>query len=307
MASRPVNGEMLYLGIDGGGSKCRAIIVSSDERLLGSGLAGPANPLQGVELALDSITTATQLAMVEAGLELRDASRIVAGLGLAGVHLPRLFTVINEWRHPFRHMFLTTDLHAACLGSHRGQDGAVIVAGTGSCGFSGVNGKRLTLGAHGFVMGDKGSGAWMGLEAIKAVLLASDGLGPQTLLSELLHNELACKDLLLVEKMAGVTSREYAKLAPLVFEAADQQDLVATEILRTGGAYISDMAHKLLETQPPRLSLIGGISTRLRPWLDPDIAAQISPPLEQPEVGAIYYARKAFSGLGVKASQSAAG
>ena len=59
--------------------------------------------------------------------------QVVAGLGLAGVNLPGLYQKINEWHHPFKEMFLTTDLHTACIGAHKGADGAVIITGTGSC------------------------------------------------------------------------------------------------------------------------------------------------------------------------------
>lgn len=55
------------------------------------------------------------------------------------------------------------------MGAHTRDEGAVMIAGTGSCGYSFVNGKATILGAHGFPFGDKCSGAWIGLEAVKAV------------------------------------------------------------------------------------------------------------------------------------------
>jgi glucosamine kinase len=212
-------------------------------------------------------------------------------VGLAGVNLPHLFTAINEWQHPFLRMYLTSDLHTACLGAHEGKEGAVIVVGTGSCGFSSVNGDTLNLGGHGFLMGDQGSGAWVGLEAIKAVLLAMDDLGPQTLLSRSLAQHLDCEGLAMVEEMTGMPSRNYAKIAPLVFTAAEQEDSVALNILKEAGLYISALANKLLATNPQRLSMIGGVSMRLLPWLDEAIVAQVVDPIEQPEFGAIHFAK----------------
>jgi len=291
MAFKPDSVEALYLGIDGGGSKCRAVITASDGRVLGEGLGGPANPYFGLERAITSILEATEQALANAGLVPEDKGRLIAGVGLAGVNLPHLFAEVNKWQHPFLRMYLTTDLHAACLGAHEGKEGAVIVVGTGSCGFSVVNGEALILGAHGFLMGDKGSGAWIGLEAIKAVLLAADELGPQTQLSDSIEQLLGCKGLAMIEKMTGVPSRSYAKIAPLVFAAAEQQDSVAIDILTESGRYISALANKLLATEPLRLSMIGGVSMRLSPWLDKAVVEQVLAPIEQPEFGAIHFAK----------------
>ncbi len=55
--------DRLFLGIDGGGSKCRAILVSSTNECLGAGVAGPANPFQDEEQAFHSVMEATGLAL----------------------------------------------------------------------------------------------------------------------------------------------------------------------------------------------------------------------------------------------------
>ena len=282
----------MYIGIDGGGTKCRARIINSQDQILGTGVGGPSNPLHGVPQTLNSIQTATDLALKEAGLPSAAAGRLIAGMGLAGVNLPSLYEIINNWDHPFKSMYLTTDLHIACLGAHNRDDGAVMIAGTGSCGYSCVNGKSIMIGGHGFPFGDNGSGAWMGLEAIKAVLLASDGLGPQTSLSDSIGNHLQAKGVMIVEKMAGSKSSDYAKLAIYVLDAADQGDQVALSIVKSGADYMSALAEKLWETNPPRMSLIGGLSHRLLTWMSPSIAESLSPPLNQPEFGAVYYAKK---------------
>lgn len=286
------NHEKLYLGIDGGGTKCRARIISASERIMGTGVGGPANPLHGVQQTLNSIQTATELALLDAGLPASAINQLIAGVGLAGVNLPSLFEIINNWQHPFAGMYLTTDLHIACLGAHSRDDGAVMVAGTGSCGYSYVKGKATVLGAHGFPFGDIGSGAWMGLEAIKAVLLASDNLGPQTMLTDSIGEHLQAKGVMIVDKMAAAKSSDYAKLAIFVLDAADAGDSIALSIVKQGAAYMSAVAEKLWETEPPRMSLLGGLGPRLIPWMSPSIAESLSPPLNQPEFGAIYYAKK---------------
>lgn len=295
MAIVPTNNDVFFLGIDGGGSKCRASIYTASDQLLGTGTGGPANPLHGVQRTIDSIVSATGLALADAGLPANMMDQLIAGVGLAGVNLPSLFAVINSWKHPFKKMYLTTDLHIACLGAHKQNEGAVLVAGTGSCGYSWVSGEATILGAHGFPFGDQSSGAWMGLEAIKAVLLASDGLGPETRLRELIEDDLQAKGVMIVDKMAGAKSSDYAKFAIFVLNAAEQGDAVALAILKEGAAYMTAVAEKLWQTGVSRMSFIGGLSHRLIPWLSSSVAGRLSEPLAQPEYGAVFFAKQQYN------------
>jgi glucosamine kinase len=290
-----LDSEQLFIGIDGGGTKCRARLFSADDKVLGTGVGGPANPLHGQSQAKASILHAIEMALTEAGLPNSTAGDLIAGVGLAGVNLPSLFEVMNTWHHPFKKMYLTTDLHIACLGAHNRDEGAVMIAGTGSCGYSFVQGHATFIGGHGFPFGDKCSGAWIGLEAVKAVLLASDNLGPRTSLNELIGNHLGVNGVMIVDKMGAAKSNDYAQLARFVLDAADQNDEVAVSIMREGAAYMSAVAEKLLETGPSRMSLIGGLSERLIPWLKPSVATSLSSPINQPEYGAVYFAKQQYS------------
>lgn len=296
MTTRVNGGELYFLGVDGGGSKCKARLVASDGKILGVGVSGPANPFHGMQQTLTSITEAAALAVRDAGLENNVLQHTVAGLGLAGVNLPSLYRAMMDWRHPFRRMFLATDLHIACLGAHNGGYGAVMIAGTGSCGYIHVKEKTSMYGGHGFPVGDKGSGAWMGLEAVKAVLLALDDLGPSTSLSEAVSETLSAEGLEIIEKLAGAPSSLYGRLAPCVLEQARAGDAVAEAIVREGADYLSALAETLLAYAPPRLSILGGLGPVIQPWLKPSVAKVIAEPLDQPEAGAILFAQKEWSG-----------
>lgn len=282
----------LYIGIDGGGTKCRARLFTADNQVIGTGVGGPANPLHGLSQAKASILQAVEMALTDANLPNAEAANLVAGAGLAGVNLPSLFDVMSNWHHPFKKMYLTTDLHIACLGAHNQDQGAVMIAGTGSCGYSFVKNKETCIGGHGFPFGDKAGGAWFGLEAVKAVLLASDNLGPYTRLSDYIEQHLGARGVMIVDKMGAAKSSDYAQLARYVFEAAKEGDAVAVAIVEDGAAYLSAVAEKLWETEPGRMSLIGGLSGILTPWLKPSIASSLSEPISQPEFGAVYFARQ---------------
>lgn len=287
------NNKKLFLGIDGGGSKCKAIVMNEKNEILGTGVSGPGNPLHGFEQATNSITESAKLALKNAGLEHIELSELNAGVGLAGVNLPVLFKQMQAWQHPFKQMFLATDLLIACLGAHQGEDGAVMISGTGSCGFSYIDGNEFMIGAYGFPHGDQGGGAWFGLQAAKQVLLSLDGIVETSIMNDILLTKLDCKGATaLVEAIAGKAATYYAQLANLVFDAAEQGDKVALGIVTEGAEYINNIARTLLAKKPPRISMIGGLTPRLKPWLDKKLQQQLSTPLNAPEVGSVLFARQ---------------
>lgn len=288
--------QQLFIGVDGGGSKCRATIYTADGTVLGTGVAGRANPLHGLTQTFESIEASTRLALIDAGLKESDSHSLIAGLGLAGVNVPSLYQAVVNWQHPFAAMYVTTDLHTACIGAHRGQDGAVIITGTGSCGYAHVGDTHLCIGGHGFALGDKGSGAWLGLKAAEHVLLALDGFAAPTQLTAMLLAHFSVTDALgIVEKLAGKSSSCYAALARSVLACAQNGDEVAIAIVQEGADYISDMARKLFSLQPARFSMIGGLAEPLQAWLDADVVAKISDILAPPELGAMYFAQQEFN------------
>jgi glucosamine kinase len=281
-----------FLGIDGGGSKCKAVVVSKDNIILGTGISGPGNPLHGFEQATNSITASALLALEDAHLADIPLNNIIAGVGLAGVNLPVLFDKMSSWQHPFKQFFLATDLFIACLGAHQGGEGAVMITGTGSCGFSYVDGHPFIIGAHGFPHGDKGSGAWFGLQAAKQVLLSIDGIVAPSIMTHFLLKKLNCKnDTALVEVIAGKPATFFAQLAHLVFDAAEQGDKVAKSIIEEGANYINHITQTLSNKNPPRMSMIGGLAPRLKPWLSDKTRSILSEPLNPPEMGAVLFAK----------------
>ncbi|SNY57192.1 glucosamine kinase [Arsukibacterium tuosuense] len=288
--------QPLYLGIDGGGSKCRVVLMAADERVLGEGLSGPANPLRGMQLATASIIDATKQALDSAGLPHSAMAKLVVGAGLAGVNLPEYYQLFSAWQHPFASLHLTSDLHIACIGAHQGQDGAVLICGTGSCGLAAVKGQLLEVGGHGFPYGDNGSGAWFGLQLLQQVLRSKDQLIEPTLLTELLQAEVACNDTLrLVSHFMNASPTDYARLAPLVFTAAEHGDAVARQIVEQGAGHINAIAERLLTIDPQALCLIGGLAYKVEPYLASAVRQLVVPASQPPEHGAVWFARQAIA------------
>lgn len=282
-----------FIGIDGGGSKCKALLQNHSGEIIGEGLSGSANPATDLSLAQHSIVNACELALVQAQLSPDVLALCHVGMGLAGVNLPSIKQKMLQWQHPFATVHLTTDLHIACLGAHGGQDGSVIISGTGSSAFSVLNGQQLILGGHGFTAGDKGGGAWIGLSATRRCLEAMDGIGGYSPLVESFKQQLACNDATAVAEIVnGAPAIFFAGLAPLVIAAAEQKDPIAMSILREGADYLSQLARRLFIFSDKSLSMIGGLAKQLEPWLAPDVQAKLSKALHEPDYGALLLAQQ---------------
>jgi glucosamine kinase len=284
----------LLMGIDGGGSHCRVRIEDAAGNLLGHGRGGPANPVSGVERCIGSILSATGQALAAARLPPESIHQLQVGAGLAGLHLPAMQKSMRDWQHPFRSLSLTTDLEVAALGAHQGEDGAVIILGTGFSALARVGSKTTQIGGYGFPINATCSGSWFGLEAIKAVLLDFDGIGPATGLTRALLGENS--PVQLAQQMQNAAPGEYARYAPLVFAEADQGDNLSIELIQEGVGFIQTVIEKLLDTGCRRLAMLGGVSPHIMPWLSEACRQQITAAKATPEQGAVLFARQQSTG-----------
>lgn len=285
--------DTLYLGIDGGGSRCRARIRDSAGRLLGDAEGGPASIYRDRLAAMQTIIDTARQAASAAGLGAGDLARLQAGFGLAGITTEKLARDLEQEDWPFASVTADNDAYAACLGAHDGHDGGIVITGTGSAGLAIIQGHRRALGGWGFQIGDDGSGARIGHAAVRRAVLAGDDLAPH---SPLLDRILADFD----NQLAAITAwarhaeaSDYARYAPQVFQAAtDDQDPQAIMILRAAGNSLSDMLLALQRYGATRLTLIGGLAQAILPWLPAASRLLVAPALSEPVDGAILMARR---------------
>src|SRR5262249_34842790 len=165
--------NLLIFGLDGGGTQSRARLCAYSGRLLSEAASGPANLRLGIEASFSSILDAARQCLEDAGMAQQNLSCIVACLALAGASEPRHLDAAKRHRHPFRAAVITTDAHAACLGAHGGKDGGVIIAGTGAVAWALIKGKTYRIGGWGLPISEYGRGAWIGIAAWRAVVVAA--------------------------------------------------------------------------------------------------------------------------------------
>jgi glucosamine kinase len=282
----------IFIGIDGGGTKCKARLEDLQGNLLAEATAGPANAARNLTGSVDAVLEASQKVIAKANIKGLTVNNIHAGIGLAGINIPQVKQAFLKQSLPFASWHVTTDLHIACLGAHLGQDGAIVIVGTGSSGIAIHNNQHLEIGGHGFVIGDKGSGAWLGKMAISHCLETLDGLVPKNILCEHIMSLLNCDNAYdLVNLTLEAKPAFYATMAPLIFQLAANQQEDALLLVNQAATYINKICQRLLSGNLDRLSLIGGITQPLIPYLDSQLQTIIQPAKATPEQGAILYSK----------------
>ncbi|MGM9485180.1 BadF/BadG/BcrA/BcrD ATPase family protein [Roseateles sp. NT4] len=271
-----------WVGIDGGGTSTRAVVADSQGRVLGRGEAGASALNQGTEQAWRHVGEAIQRAGVD-GLTLQDCA---IGLGLSGTGVPAQLRDFVEADPGVARFSLITDGLAALLGAHGGQPGALLISGTGSVAEALLpDGSRRLVGGWGWQIGDEGSGAWLGQQAMKLAQAAFDGRVPAGPLVQAVWRQTGAtrEDMLGFCAQAGQGG--YAGLAPLVFEH-EGDDPAASALLADAARALDALGTAVHPTLP--LALAGSIALRLSSRLSPALQSRRVEPQGEPVAGALW-------------------
>lgn len=281
------------VGVDGGGTATRALVARRDGRVLGQGHAGPSALGQGIDRAWVQIQLAVAAAFESAGLATPSWERCALGAGLSGVSN-------RPWRDEFvarnigfATLIAETDSFTMLLGAHGGKPGAIVAAGTGSIGeVLRPDGTRLCVGGWGFPVSDEGSGAWLGLRAVRMAQCAMDGrinAGPLVR-----HVWATCGDTRDTLQAWCDEARQfaYAQLAPAVFsnEAADP---AAAQLLGKAVSSLDAIALALDPQGGLPLAVCGSIGRRLADRLSPVVRSRLVDAADGPAAGALTLIRRA--------------
>lgn len=247
----------LFLGIDGGGTGCRAAVADASGRILGHGSAGPANIASDVEAASRSILAAAGQAMaiaVGAGAVARELPHVHAGLGLAGANLAGAVDRLRE-ALPFARLRVETDAVASAKGALGEGDGIVAAVGTGSVFAKQESGVIRQIGGWGFVLGDEGSGAVLGRAVLAMALRAADGLTTMTpLLADLIAENGS--EAAVVRFAQGARPADFAAIAPRLIATDDP---AALAIMAAAAADVAAYVDHLQSGGDLPVVFIGGL------------------------------------------------
>ncbi|MCQ0970873.1 ATPase [Paracoccus sp. TK19116] len=269
-----------YLGVDGGGTGCRALLCDAAGREIGEGRGGPANVNSDRGSALSAILDASSQALDGIAPE-----RVTAVLGLAGAEV----SSARDWlvaELPFGRAQVVQDAVIATAGALGDRDGIVATLGTGSVFSRQLGGAFRLIGGRGPVLGDEAGGSWLGRQLLSRVLRAADGHAAITPLAQRL-----------LDRMGGVpgivtfASRarpsDFGGLVADILAATD--DPLAAALLAEADTHVAAAIGLLQQTETLPVAFVGGLG----PIYQARLAGRwpIVAPLASPLHGAVQMAR----------------
>jgi N-acetylglucosamine kinase-like BadF-type ATPase len=244
---------MLFLGVDGGGTKTAAVLVDSAGQILGWGTAGGSNyHLVGIEAAYACVKQAVDST-------LQGGTPDVACFGMAGADMPHDFDQLNARLRqlglecPFT---VRNDVISILRAGSRFPYGASVVCGTGfNAGGIGKSGEEFRFPALGDIAGDRAGARRLAVRAVGEAFRAWDGRGEPTLLADAILEALHVPDLETVARYwveHKITYDVIKNLAPLVFEVSAAGDPIAQQLVHEHGVELGISANAVLR----RLDLV---------------------------------------------------
>ncbi len=221
--------SVYVLGIDAGGTKTVCLLADGHGHVLAEGRGGGAN-LQ-TELEVEKVL----YEVIEQAVGQRDDRPAAIGIGMAGVDRPEDTRVVRAIMRRLGYgrtpLLVVNDALVALVAGASMKSGVVVISGTGSIvyGRNDVN-RAARSGGWGHRLGDEGSGYWIALSALKAVLQHTDGRGRATALSQAVFetfNMDAAGSLIHLAYPRDLEPDTIAKLCGIVERAAEAGDEVA--------------------------------------------------------------------------------
>ncbi len=294
-----------FIGVDGGGSRLRIVIVDEDLQVIAQSQSSTVNPsIIGRNRSADLIRAAIRDVVQGASV---DPGKIHGvGIGVAGAasdHDASWLQDVVEGAVPQAECVPSSDMEIALVGAHGVRQGVLVLAGTGSVAMAvNASGESARAGGWGYLIGDEGSGYFLGRRALSAVMQAHDGQGSATLLSEhiLARLRLTSPEQIITWLYQAEIPRvrDVAQLAPLVLETAAAGDDVAVGIIVSAVDALELLCRTVvhrLDMCNPSIAFAGGlleqdtaVSKRLCERLG---LAQRPVPLYSPVIGAAILAK----------------
>lgn len=289
----------IFIGIDGGGTKSKVRVEDAVGNLIGQGVGGPSNIRLSVNATWQSILSALEEALSMASISLQNKSnyQFHVGMGLAGCEVKEAYEEFIRYAHPFTTIKVITDAHVACIGAHKAREGSIIIVGTGVVGYQIEQNEGVKVGGWGFPHDDVGGGAWLGLEAARLTFQWLDHRAEKSPLAEDVF-AFFNKDLENFVTWANrANSSEFARLAPIVINHCQQEEIAAVRLIKKAAHEIDHVGEALFKLQKQHdrhlpCSLFGGIAPFIEPWLSENLRKNLVPREADANMGAILMIRE---------------
>jgi len=282
-----------FIGVDGGGTGCRAVVADGNGAILGTGRSGSANIVTDPQTSLVNVRAAIDNAFADAGLDQSHYGESHAVLGLAGGNVVGAGLPIERGL-PFAHANVEFDGLIALQGALGDQDGIVAILGTGTAYIVRQQERIHSVGGWGFPLSDLGSGARLGQSLLQECLLVHDGIHPRSRLTTDVLDEFSNNPDNLVEFAWTAKPGDFGKYAPRIFQYAANGDETARMLLERSAGYVSETLDMLIAQGAERISLLGGMAPLYVEWLPASHQKLIVPPAADALTGALQLALKRY-------------
>ncbi|RPH32228.1 hypothetical protein EHM92_08755 [bacterium] len=272
-----MNQPGFVVGVDGGGTKTIGELADHDGTPLATHTVGPTNPnVIGVEESARTLCNLIRYLCDQAACKpghLRGVNLGLAGGGGEKIQREirqKVAGCLHEDGAPEPPIQVVTDVQIALEGAFGGGPGIAVVAGTGSSiMYKTAQGAVELIGGWGRILGDEGSGYYIGLEALKAVTRDYDGIAQ----AEALRNALGARfGLDSRYRIVEAIYRQHfpiPSLAPLVFELAASSESISCGILTQAATLLANQVEAALLRMgngPVGMVLTGGLVEHDTPY-----------------------------------------
>ena len=279
------------IGVDGGGTGCRAAVADVSGTILARAQSGPANIATDLTSARDNIFNAIHSAWRLAGLDLDSINDAVCALGLAGANVGEFGKQLKQ-SLPFQKCIVTDDRATTMKGALGDDDGCIAVVGTGSFYSGRYNGVVKNIGGWGFLVGDDGGGARLGQDLLRRVIHCYDGVHQHSELTREVLVEFKDSPQAIVEFAMKARPNEFGKFVPVIVDAARHKDRHGLRLVRDTVDAIQLCIDKVGYLPGSRLYLLGGLGSILLEFIDPGYSNASNHPQGDALTGAISMAQQ---------------
>ncbi|MEN6294965.1 MAG: BadF/BadG/BcrA/BcrD ATPase family protein [Chloroherpetonaceae bacterium] len=268
--------DYIIIGIDGGGTNTRGVIFQNNKKIIEKKVPSTAR-VGSVGLGESCERTLRMILELcnEAKIEMSEVDVVV--VGLAGIWLDEekrraeglLRTLARTQNAQINDLVVLSDAEIALEGALNGDEGILLIAGTGSIALARVGKTQIfRCGGWGIELDDEGSGAWIGREGLTALVRALDGRGKSTKLVDRLKNDnligpyIDINNPRIIVKAFSERKIQYAMISEPVMDCAIEGDEVCLEIIQKSKMHLLELPSTLakkFKSKKIKLTLLGGI------------------------------------------------
>jgi glucosamine kinase len=258
---------MHYFCVDAGATRSRGRLYDVYGHTLAYAEAGPANASYDRDQAVASVLDLWRTLSAAIGQDVEDFTGTTFSIGGAGLYVEGPREAFLARCPGFASVIAMSDGYAALIGAGNGEPCALLTIGTGVAGHRLFeDGTSIQRDAWGWIVGDRGGGAWLGTQAVRHTLEVRDGIARSSLLSRAVMDKVGGIQGILDGAFAGLHAQRLASFAPLVLDSAEGGCPISAEILSRGLDYLAALVDTLRCAEVP-LYLNGGLAALMEAGL----------------------------------------